>query len=158
MGQRGPRPTPKEVLKLRGSWRGDLNPESPPTIPGRPPAPAILSSRAKTIWNNTCDILERIGVLSCADIDMLTMYCITLDHLVTCERVIQRDGMTYEFENAQGAVTIRERPEVKLEKEYIRIASRLAAEFGLSPSARARVTVETPVTPSEDVEQFFKVG
>lgn len=47
MAKPGPRPTPTQVLRLRGSWRSKRNPTEPQPEAAKPEAPPWLSDGAK---------------------------------------------------------------------------------------------------------------
>jgi P27 family predicted phage terminase small subunit len=59
--------------------------------------------------------------------------------------IIEDTGRTYEQAGEDGAVKmIRARPEVAMRNEAMRHAQSLLSEFGLSPSARSKVSAGKP--------------
>ena len=73
MGKRGPPPTPTNVLKRRGSWRGNRNPGEPRPEPGRPRCPSWLGDYAKAAWRHLVPMLDRMAVLTKVDCNALAM-------------------------------------------------------------------------------------
>ena len=77
MGRRGPPPTPTPILKLRGSWRGNLNRDEPQPEAVAPEKPSWLDRYAAEAWDQLVPILERMRVLTEADGKALTLLSIT---------------------------------------------------------------------------------
>ena len=63
MGRRGPPPTPTPMLKLRGSWRADVNRAEPQPEMGKPKCPDWIDVYAKAAWKQLVPQLEQMGVL-----------------------------------------------------------------------------------------------
>jgi P27 family predicted phage terminase small subunit len=147
MGLRGPAPTPEEILRLRGSrragTRGDeLTPERarPPAIPG-------LSEAEQEVWDWLAEVLDRLGILTEAEVWDMHRFCVASVRWRRCVDYIARNGMSYRIATKHGFVC-RMYPEVaemhRIETELQRLSDR----FGLNPAARTRirVTVEEPET------------
>src|SRR5262245_4011234 len=133
MGMRGPAPTPKEILKARGSWRAGVGGPPPDLGAGAPAPPPWLDDEARAEWARVVPALLGAAVVAPADGGLLAAYCSAWSDLV---RV-----------SAQLAATLKRRPAKgpsagQLTYQKIALAKllvALAAQFGLSPSARARV-------------------
>jgi len=94
MGQRGPKPLPKNVHLLRGNpskkalheLNGAIQPEI--EIPG---CPKHLLKEARKEWKRITPELEKLGLISRIDRTALALYCQTYAHLVWHEEMYQRD-------------------------------------------------------------------
>ena len=143
MGKRGPKPTPSKILKLRGSWRGEANKNEPEPEAGRPERPEGLLDEANAGWDQLVEMLDGIGLLTAIDGRALARYCQYWARWWECENFISKYGMTYPIKDKQGAVLgMAEFPQVKRSQALSQTLSKLEAEFGLTPSARTRITVE----------------
>ena len=58
MGKRGPPRTPTSVLKLRGSWRGNVRGDEPEPKHDRPQFPEWLSAEERAAWDRVVDLFD----------------------------------------------------------------------------------------------------
>lgn len=152
MGRRGPKPTPSEQLKARGSWRGHVNDAEPrypaadgggdDTGAGAPPCPDWLDERAKAYWAELAPMLLNARVLKRPDVHALARYCQLLSRWRRCEEFIQKNGDTYPVRKDGEVVGVREFPQVRRASDLAAQLVRLEAEFGLTPSSRSRVIAD----------------
>lgn len=157
MGLRGPAPEPTAVLRLRGSRRADSRKDEPQPPKERPRKPAWMPDRAKRVWDRLVPILDEMGLLSTADAAAIERYCVSLVRWRECEDLIAREGMTYTIVTEKGGEYTQQRPEVGIASKLATTLLQLEREFGLTPSARARL-----VSPGGDkgqdkdaVEKYF---
>ncbi|KAF1084849.1 Phage terminase, small subunit [Sporotomaculum syntrophicum] len=142
MGARGPAPKPTHLKVLEGNpGRRPLNKNEPKPKPVAPKCPAWLDKEAKHEWKRVAPELEKLGLLTIVDGTALAAYCQAYSRWVAAEKVLTTEGMTYETETGY----IRQRPEVGIVQKYLNLIKLYCAEFGLTPSARSRMTL-----PGED--------
>lgn len=136
MGRRGPKPTPTKILKVRGSWRADVRKDESQAEPSIPEMPEWLSVEAKKEWNRLVLVLNKYNLLTDLDRNSLGLYCQTFadykEALKYCEK-----GALIKTKNGN----IIQNPAVSLKNRVLQILQRLGAEFGLSPSARAGMSI-----------------
>lgn len=161
MGKRGPRPTPTAILKARGSRRADRNPAEPQPEPGRPDCPPWLPPEAKDCWAAIVPRLEQMAVLTLADRNALTRYCVLWARWREAETWIRDHGETYTVTDADGNPRgVQTHPKVAIAAKLSAQLERLEADFGLNPSARSRI-VTTPAQTSplapDPKARFFSV-
>lgn len=142
MGQRGPKPLPANVHLLRGNLskksasqlRDGVAP--PVEIPG---CPRHLKGPALKEWRRVTVELEQLGLISHIDRAALAMYCTAWGRHVEAEEKIQALG---------EAGLVDETPNgFRVQSVWLNISNKamdqcksFLAEFGMSPSARSRVT------------------
>ena len=158
MGKRGPKPTPTAILKLRGAWRGELNKHEPqpPKCKNIQP-PKYLSDRAKVIWGRIFPIVRDMKVMTVADVNALGRYCDTLAIWKDISDFVNKHGVAMpvieeDFEgDGKERVVVKKRvvgfkqyPQAKQYLEYSASLSGFEQSFGLTPSARSRLTIELP--------------
>lgn len=163
MGRRGPAPTPTNVLKLRGSTlvtkaREESEVKGPH---GRPTCPKWLNNEAKAAWRQVVPILEGMGVLTKADGNALARYCRLWARWRKAEDFIDEHGLVYPLKDDAGNVKcVQQWPQVSVAHRLALQLTRLEQEFGLTPSARARLQL-APIAnqlPDHDKERYFQVG
>jgi P27 family predicted phage terminase small subunit len=149
MGARGPKPTPTAVLKKRGSWRGKINQDEPQYDTAVPECPAFLSEEGKREWNRVAARLFGQGVLTEVDRAALACYCEAWAEFAAC----------CEVEPETEFVAIW----VKRKNDAAARIKQFASEFGMTPSARSRVT-KTPAADKQNGKavkekpNYFKTG
>jgi P27 family predicted phage terminase small subunit len=141
MGSRGPSPTPKELLKLRGSWRGDVGDGQFTPQMGKPAAPKYLTARGKSCWRYMVKHLDNMGVLAMTDRNALARYC----HLYARWRDAV-DHVTQFGDVDDGKERVQAKREITLSEQLLK----LEREFGLTPSARARIANTVEDKPKDD--------
>ncbi len=161
MGARGPAPTPTNILRLRGSWRADANKGEPQPPRGAPPCPRDLPKKAKAVWKRVCGILASMDLLTTADGQQLERYSRFFVRWKACENFIDANGMSYplyandpgigyvgKMPDGRALIRFIEYPQVRESHRLDKALKQIEANFGLTPSARARLTA-----PAADVEQ-----
>jgi P27 family predicted phage terminase small subunit len=102
-----------------------------------------MDREAKAEWRRIVPELEAVGLLTAVDHALLEAYCVTYSRWLDAHR------------QAKLEVTLTEKgypvvdPMVGVEQKYLAQLKTLAAEFGMSPSARTRIHVEKDEGGSE---------
>lgn len=151
MGTRGPAPLPSNVHLLNG------NPSKLP--PGRlkdsirpdvrvPKPPVHLDVEAKREWKRVGAELAVLGIISEIDRAALAGYCQAWAEVVKCEKRIT-DLNAADPEGQAGLIGITPSGYQQM-SVWVQIRNRayermmtFAAQFGMSPSSRARIQVST---------------
>ncbi len=152
MGRRGPKPKPTALKKLQGNpGKRKLN-ESEPQFTGIPTPPDFLGPEALAEWNRLGPELAHLGLLKNADRAAFAAYCEAYGDFQKYTREIKDTGET--FTTDKGYVGIH--PFVALRNKALEKLRQYAAEFGLTPAARSKVTVpETDENPEEKKAELF---
>ncbi len=154
-GGRPPKPTSLKLLQGNPGKRPlPANEPKPPT--GKAIAPRWLCGKGKAAWRRLAPMLSGMRVLSKADAEKLALGCDALGEYLELRETIQELGHIYETVTVTGSTVIRPRPEVAMAADAWKRASAILSEFGLSPSARARV--QTIIDEQEDPFETFLRG
>lgn len=139
MGARGPAPKPTALRIVEGNpGKKPLNHDEPKPTLGIPSCPMWLEPEAKKEWRRISRELDKIGMLTLVDGTALAGYCESYARWRQAERALTEHGnLTYETDTGYA----RERPEVGIAQRYLGLVKQFAAEFGLTPSSRTRITV-----------------
>jgi P27 family predicted phage terminase small subunit len=149
MGQRGPKPMPANVHLLHGNASkkslSQLLDGVHPEVE-IPKCPMHLQAEAKKEWKRISIELEQLGLISQIDRAALAAYCAAWAETVHCEKKIT-DLNAEDPKGEAGLVGITPNGYQQM-SVWVQIRNRaydrmmkFAAEFGMSPSARSRVTV-----------------
>jgi P27 family predicted phage terminase small subunit len=158
MGQRGPAPTPTAILKLRGSTlvskRRQAREARGPA--GAPDPPDWLDEEAKAMWDHLLPMLEGIGVLTRIDGNALARYCRLWSRWRKAEAYLDKHGEMYPLKDDRGRVKcVQQWPQVAIAAKLSQQLTRLEQEFGMTPSARSRVQVQSSLGQT-DKSRYFR--
>ena len=139
----GPRPKPT-VLKIaekkaRGTLDRPLGKNEPKPDVSIPKCPELIKGDpvAYKEWKRLSVELKRLGLITTIDLAALLCYCQAFSDLHRAVRRIKLEGSI--ITTATGA--IKPHPAVGQKNESMKLLRQFIAEFGLSPAARARVSV-----------------
>lgn len=145
----GPPPTPTEILAARGSWRAKTRGAEPKPTAKRPSCPKWLSKEAKAEWRRQVAELDTMGMLAQADRALLVAYCdawgefAALVEQLAGKRVSKKDGWRLTVQKAKAADRML----------------KIAAQFGFTPAARARLGNLGSKAPKDNGKsRFFRTS
>ena len=131
---------------------GRMNPNAPVPSKKLPEPPEWLSPVAAEWFRKTTAILDGMGLASADHSDMLSLAATRFDEVLECTAIIEDLGRTYSSVSVTGSIMFKSRPEVAQRSDAIRHLHALLAEFGLSPSAVGKVSVDRGKTENEFAE------
>jgi P27 family predicted phage terminase small subunit len=157
---RPPKPT---HLKIVGGNPGKsrINTDEPKPIAMIPEPPPELSAEALEEWQKIAPQLLQAGILTVIDRAALATYCQAYGRWVQAERVLKamaaRDerGFAGLIMTAGNGTTIPN-PMVLVANKAMGDVMRFAAEFGMTPSGRSRVTKISSDQFVDPAEQYFR--
>ena len=155
MGDRGPAPKPTAIKKLEGNPGKRPLPKHEPEFPSGAQCPDWLPVDAKTEWARVAPILERIRLLTQGDIAALSAYCLAWASLKDAQRMIDRDGAVVTG-GSNGYVMAH--PAVAIQNKAFNVIHRFCKEFGMTPSARGRMSLPGVPEPSDPMEDLLTSG
>lgn len=146
MGQRGPKPLPANVHMLRGNpsklpaekLRNEVRPDIE-----IPTCPKHLSTTARTEWRRITVELEKLGLISQIDRAALAVYCQAYGRWVQAENKLKElgeDGIVDETPSGYKQIGVW----LQVSNRAVEQMHKFQAEFGMTPSARSRVTPSNP--------------
>lgn len=137
----GPPPKPTAALRLSGSWRANTR-KGEPTLPVETPeCPAWLEGKARDTWPELVQLLAPMRVLTKADGLALAQFAEYLARWKDCTAAVTRFGEVLPIRDDEGnVVSFKRSPYTTLQMEYGVMLNRAMQQFGLTPSARARLS------------------
>ena len=141
----GRRPTPTALKLVKGNpGKRAINKKEPKPRAKAPTCPAHLSVKAKAVWRKLCTLLGKMGVMTEADGLALERLCDCYADILACRELIERDGRTYTTIDQNSNTLIKNNPAVNQLRAADAQFKSYLVEFGLTPAARSKVTVELP--------------
>ena len=155
MGKRGPKRKSLKLLKSSDSWRGKDREGEPDPPEGLPEPPPELDKRGLEIWERVVPMISTMGILGACDSQAVARYCVAVVFYWDTQRVLAAHGMTvlverYDKEGNCIGVKEEEAPEVRRLKMLSDECRMLENLMGLSPGARASLSVDKPKDPKEN--------
>jgi len=152
-GGRPPKPT--NLKKLEGNpGKRPLNKREPKTSRVAK-CPSWLTAEAKKEWNRIAPILKEMEILTAADQSALAVYCQAYADYIQAQKIIDKEGMTYEYTNKAGVSNIVTRPEVVIAHKNAETIRKFCVEFGLTPSSRGRIQLPDEDWKISDLEKIL---
>jgi P27 family predicted phage terminase small subunit len=131
----GRKKTPSALLK--GIDGGMLRPNEPKPPEGAVRMPSGLSSRAQSQWRKLAPDLIKMGTLTPVDAPAFAIYCEQWNVYDRAQAAVNEFGPTVKGRNGEP---IRN-PSYSIMRDSVMLIDKLGQQFGLTPGARAGITV-----------------
>lgn len=159
MAPRGPKPKPTRLKVLSGTARPHrLNPAEPVIVAEVPDAPDHLTDPARREWERVTAEMAEAGILSALDRGALAAYAQTYGRWVAAERALEtmatKDRVTAGLVIRTKSGNAIQNPLVGTANKAMADMVRYAAEFGLTPSSRSRVSAVETLDADDPFAQF----
>jgi P27 family predicted phage terminase small subunit len=150
VGKRGPAPKPTNLRILHGDRADRINRNEPKPSDALPVCPPWLDDDARKVWDYTLTELKTMRLATRADRDALAAYCTFVVQFERMTRLVNTTGALIKGRK-DGVV---KNPAAQLQRDAAQMMARYAAEFGLTPRARAEITV-TPDKSEDELERLL---
>nr|MDH3077276.1 phage terminase small subunit P27 family [Bacillus velezensis] len=109
-------------------------------------APPWLNKIAKKEFKRVVALLSEVEIITEADISMLAAYCNAYSQYISISEIIEKDGIMVHTEGQDEdgnpiQLIGEEHPLLKRQKNYYDQMKSVANDFGLTPSARAKLAI-----------------
>jgi P27 family predicted phage terminase small subunit len=153
---RGRKPMSTALKMVMGNpGKRPLNHLEPKPTSDLPTCPAHLQPSAKAEWKRLAHELHQLGILTRLDRSVLAAYCASYGRWVEAERRLKETPMLLKT----PAGYVQPSPWLAISNKSVELMHKFAAELGLSPSSRSRVTTRPfgpkPWEVSNDDDEFF---
>lgn len=157
MATRGRKPKPTAIKELEGNpGKRPLNPYEPKPEQKAPPCPKWLEPEAKKEWRRLCKVMEQIGILTKMDMTAFAGYCQAYARWKEAEEFLTKHGNLVKTPNGYW----QQVPQVSIAQSNLKIMMNIAAQFGLTPSARSRIIAcsENHTDTQDEMESLLGGG
>jgi P27 family predicted phage terminase small subunit len=117
--------------------------------------PDWLDESASKEWERVVDELVELGLMTNVDVSALAIYCDTYSKYVQATEKLNQGELVVEFTNKTGATNLVPSPYINIQNKYADIIKKFLNEFGLTPSARARLSL--PKQEEKEPSEFERV-
>lgn len=149
---KGRPPKPTETKKKAGNPGKRELPDNVVTAGrGQPPKPATLGAQASAVWDEVVPLMEQAGTLDKADGAALEVFCTALAISRQAADMLPRgNGTGLVIQQPSGRYAAD--PHFNVWKDAATVVRQFAEQFGLTPSARARLGVLGAGARPEDLD------
>ena len=156
MATRGRKPKPTGMKQLEGNpGKRKLNEHEPKPEKKAPACPKWLEPEAKKEWKRLARKLEQMGVLTEVDMAAFAGYCQSYARWKEAEEFITQYGTIVRTPSGYWSQV----PQVSIAQTNLKIMSKLAEQFGLTPSARSRIIADsTSNYEVDEMDELLKGG
>lgn len=152
---RGRKPKPTRLKVLHGTRQSRINEEQPTVPGGRPQCPRELNDSARAIWDDLCENLRRLGMLSPCYGPNVALISDALARTFEAADHVNREGAVIEDRDGQP----RRNPWVMVLSQERAALSRLLSELGFTPASMTRIKGGADVlTESANTRKASGVG
>jgi len=157
MGKRGPRKQPTKLRLLRGDPSKEGQNAGEPVPPSGPlDAPAHVTGAALEKWREVAPQLQAMRILTTADRETLARYCLYFEQFLKYADQVRRGLDVLVIRDDAGKVKyIQSTPAATMFVKLGQSMLRIEQEFGLTPSARAGMSVQN-VAETDPFDQFLR--
>lgn len=129
---------PTAIRRIEGNpGKRPLNEDEPEPLVRDTRPPAHLDRQAKQVWRVVAPELDRLGLLTTVDEEVLAGYCIAASQVRKAMKLLSKEGFTIQTKTGY----LQQRPEVAILQKSLQLLRAFAAEFGFTPSSRTRLSV-----------------
>lgn len=151
----GRKATPTALKIMRGNPRKENLAARVASEP-RPPAasaeaPEILEGDALAMWIRKREQLEGMRVLTDADRETLTRYCLAWELYIGAYREVRASGLSTVIDSGRRVAT----PEVAALRGFHADLLQIEREFGCTPSSRSGLTVNNG-EEKDELDEFLR--
>lgn len=147
----GPPPRPTKLKLLDGNPGHQKLNKHEPQPGGVATCPTWLDLEAKREWRRISKELRRLGLLTSVDRAALAAYCDCYATWRLNRQVLSEEGFTTTIETKGGGLYSQQRPEVAIVQKSLQLMKSYLVEFGLTPAARARISMPDKLEDDLDV-------
>mgnify|MGYP000913998384 FL=1 len=148
----GRKPKPTALKELAGNpGKRPLNEREPKPTAKLPTAPKHLTSAARAEWRRMGKELLALGVLTSVDRAALAAYCVAYARWAEAEVQVAKLGTVVKTSNGN----LIQNPYLAVANRAMEYMTKLATEFGMTPSSRSRVQVQAPADEMSLADLLF---
>ncbi len=148
---RGRKPKPTESKKLEGNpGKRKLNDKEPKPDVVIPECPPHLEGEARKEYKRITEELLKLKIITKIDRATLVSYCQAWADLLHATKMVKKEGEVLYSDKGNAYLN----PWKGIQTSSMDRIARLSSEFGMTPSSRSRLKVETP-TEEDEMEKML---
>ncbi|PSV43611.1 phage terminase small subunit P27 family [Photobacterium indicum] len=120
-----------------------------------PDVPKHLNAKEKKAFKELTETLRPLGIVAGSDVKGLSMLASVWVEIGVLDKLVDRDGYTYETTSTTGDRILKANPAVGQRSDAHKRFLTLSREFGMTPSSRGGVEV-IPDVGSDGLSDFMR--
>jgi len=149
----GRRPKPTALKELQGNpGKRRLN-ANEPRPGGIPKCPSHLDAGARREWRRISVELIALGLLTGVDTAALAAYCMAYSRWAAAEKSLQKFGPVIKSPKSGYPI---QNPFLGVANVAMDQMRKFATEFGLTPSSRTRLSIDSAPTSADPFTEFMQ--
>lgn len=116
--------------------------------------PTWLSAEAKKIFKKVTKEFEQNDILVNVDVHALSLFSDAYADYIECTKIISEEGIQVEYTNKASETNKVPHPLLTKKKQLFEVMNKIMGEFGLSPTARAKLALNLQTDDKEDDNRF----
>jgi len=155
---KGRKKTPTKIKEMQGTVEKSRSIENEMVVDQvsvLPEIPEWLSEIGKHEFTKVTTQLFNLGMLYTVDLKLVEAYANEISLYIECEMKLRKENRIDEFLSSEGSLLRRQAsPLLKIKNDSLNNSLKLAAQFGLTPVARA--SIAAPVTSNNtQINNYF---
>ena len=155
---KGRKKTPTKIKEMQGTLEKSRTIENEMVVDQvsqLPEVPDWLSEIGKKEFEKVTTQLFNLEMLYSVDLRLVEAYANEISLYLECEMKLRKENRIDEFQSSEGTILRRQAsPLVKMKNDALNNSLKLAAQFGLTPVARA--SIAAPVTTNNtQINNYF---
>lgn len=149
---------PTEIKKARGTLRKHRELDNPMQVKkiDVPAAPKWLSKIGKEQFNMVVKQLHSLDMLCEVDLQLIVAYANNMALHIECEQTLRKNGRVMVYRNDEGDIKHSQIvPLQAVSKQALEMCLKLASQFGLTPSARSKISAPARIEVKDNEFNFF---
>jgi P27 family predicted phage terminase small subunit len=154
---KGPAPTPKHILQMRGSKEAKYREELGTKMAALPEPPEWLRPAAKAMFTLVCQFAQNMGTLAESDVQVIARYAITWDKWQEAEQHLAKTGECWrEVLAPDGSLRFCRPTKWQSQSNHCHDQLRqLETVLGLTPADRTRLGYGAVKVVNDPVDAMF---
>tara|TARA_R110000824_G_scaffold256377_1_gene445432 strand:+ start:58 stop:534 length:477 start_codon:yes stop_codon:yes gene_type:complete len=156
---KGRKKTPTAIKEMQGTLEKSRvldNEMQVDLVSELPEAPNLLSTLGAEEWYKITSQLFNLNMLHNIDLNLILSYCNEMALYIECETMLREKGRVDIFKNTNGdIIRSQAKPEVKMKNDSLANALKIANLFGISPVARANISVPK-ISNNTQINNYFE--
>jgi P27 family predicted phage terminase small subunit len=155
---KGRKKVPTAIKKAQGTHRKDREIENEmqvASVVSMPDAPLFLNDFGVNEWHKVTNELANLQMLHDVDLGMLASYCREMGTYFEMVAALKGGQVERTYDKDGKLRASKLKPEVKISRDCLDRAIKLATQFGFTPSSRASLAMPEQIEEVKNKYDFF---
>ncbi len=155
---KGRKKIPTKIKELKGTLKKHRELENEMQVSeviSMPQAPNFLNEFGAAEWHKTTNALADMNMLFEVDLALLSAYCREMGTYIEMSEILKSGSVERTYDKDGRLRASKLKPEVKIQRDSLDRAIKIATQFGFTPSSRASIPQGSKEQESKSEFNFF---